>query len=494
MEIGPNKWKSIRTDPNKWKSVRANGNRSEQMEIGPNNWKSVQMGIDPNKSNTRSIHYLPLRFRSELRAIHNTLNTTSVYYPTMGITVHYNDTPFQLPSSPDGPGVNSTYAQGTQRLVEQKLLSRQLLPLLSSLASSSSSAAAAGVVGSRYKLRFGDGYATIIHVIRSDTSNSTSRPDDDVIEANISLKPRDNLSDDEDRIDPSDWMPTTSQSLDGSSSDTLHVDLVVKKIGFAVAQQQQQRNGSGLLRGRLGNGNLVPMTQSPFPVDEKKINLLRVWEHPEFEGYVDSYTLDRWSSVSKDEEGVNGGGDRARAGSFGRGFPPSMSTTVSGQPTNGNISPTKSKNDGIGNINSSVNIANSSSTSKIKTPSTAPQMKIRGNDVVSSTAATTNQNPTKKTKRKKATTEQETETPPPSTKRGKQPGGVSSAPAPDTSSKEKKIPPPKRPLNGFMTFSAEVRPEIVAQFPELSITELVRVYICHLSTPFIRPQVYCDCR
>ena len=470
-------------DPNKCKSVRTIGNRS--------NWKSIRTKVILAPSTTGN-HYLPLRFRSELRAIHNTLNTntTSVYYPTMGITVHYNDTPFQLPSSPDGPGVNSTYAQGTQRLVEQKLLSRQLLPLLSSLASSSSSAAAAGVVGSRYKLRFGDGYATIIHVIRSDTSNSTSRPDDDVIEANISLKPRDNLSDDEDRIDPSDWMPTTSQSLDGSSSDTLHVDLVVKKIGFAVAQQQQQRNGSGLLRGRLGNGNLVPMTQSPFPVDEKKINLLCVWEHPEFEGYVDSYTLDRWSSVSKDEEGVNGGGDRARAGSFGRGFPPSMSTTVSGQPTNGNISPTKSKNDGIGNINSSVNIANSSSTSKIKTPSTAPQMKIRGNEV---TAATTNQNPTKKTKRKKATTERETETPPPSTKRGKQPGDHVS-PAPDSAPKEKKIPPPKRPLNGFMTFSAEVRPEIVAQFPELSVTELVRVYICHLSTPFIRPQVYCDCR
>ncbi len=32
MEIGPNKWKSIRT----------NGNRSEQMEIDPNQWKSVR--------------------------------------------------------------------------------------------------------------------------------------------------------------------------------------------------------------------------------------------------------------------------------------------------------------------------------------------------------------------------------------------------------------------------------------------------------------------
>ena len=160
-----------------------------------------------------------------------------------------------------------------------------------------------------------------------------------------------------------------------------------------------------------------------------------------------------------------------------------MSTTVSGHLTNGNYAPT--------NANSSENTANSSSTSKSKTPSTAPQMKIRGNEVLSSTAATTTQNPNKKTKRKKATTERETETPPPSTKRGKQPGDhVSPAPAPDSAPKEKKIPPPKRPLNGFMTFSAEVRPEILAQFPELSVTELVRVYICHLSTPFIRPQFF----
>ena len=58
MKIGPNKWKSVRTDenrseqmeigPNKWKSVRTNGNRSEQMEIDPNKWKSVRkMEIGP---------------------------------------------------------------------------------------------------------------------------------------------------------------------------------------------------------------------------------------------------------------------------------------------------------------------------------------------------------------------------------------------------------------------------------------------------------------
>jgi plasmid maintenance system killer protein len=67
IEIGPNRWKSVRTDgnrseqmeidPNKWKSIRTNGNRSEQMEIDPNKWKSIRttgnrselLEIDPNK-------------------------------------------------------------------------------------------------------------------------------------------------------------------------------------------------------------------------------------------------------------------------------------------------------------------------------------------------------------------------------------------------------------------------------------------------------------
>jgi hypothetical protein len=53
MEIGPNKWKSVRIhgnrskqmeiDPNSWKSVRTNGNRSEQMEIDPNQRKSIRL-------------------------------------------------------------------------------------------------------------------------------------------------------------------------------------------------------------------------------------------------------------------------------------------------------------------------------------------------------------------------------------------------------------------------------------------------------------------
>ena len=67
MELGPNKWKSNRTNgnpseqmeigPNRWKSNRTDGNRSEQMEIDPNKWKSIRtngnrseqkMEIDPN--------------------------------------------------------------------------------------------------------------------------------------------------------------------------------------------------------------------------------------------------------------------------------------------------------------------------------------------------------------------------------------------------------------------------------------------------------------
>jgi len=351
----------------------------------------------------------------------------------MKIIVQYNKADIEVSSAAGGVEDGDSWGQLAQRFVEQSLMHPpQLLPLLSSLSSSANNHSTGPIKrknsdGDRYLFRFGDGYATMIRTVWGNSNHNTDGDGDcggEMIEANITFKPRagNKL---QHQCHPTAKVPT-SDSNEGSSN--LHVDLIVEVVGFAG---EQQRNGGKKSKGGSSGGiTTFPMTQTPFPIDDTKQNLLSVREHPKFKGVVDHYTLERWIGPS---------GDSAAA-----------AAAVAG-----------------GTLH--TNNVESKSTSSKASPATS---NTEVTQMTHSTAAILEtDNLPKKNKRKKrkksASTEQETD----------------AKNIVDSTPQEKNNPPPKPHRNGFMMFNAEVRPRILAQHPNLSVTELVRI---NSASPFIR--------
>lgn len=312
----------------------------------------------------------------------------------------------------------------------------------------------------------------MILVTWSDGSSHRS----EVIEANITLKSRDKLLFDE--FHPSERMPT---SLGGSSSEPLHVDVIVEVIDFAP----QQRNEGGK-NGKGGGGLRFPMTKLPFPVDDKKMNFMCVWEHPQCKGVVNRYTNDLWSegcnalwlaahttqSVVQDSV-LNTHSHSSRTGKAadktsndqGMDVESDMNGVPSSTPKAGSASKSTSagKGDEITSSKSKQllsgdsdqlegikSTAKKSTKSTSKTSSNAPESMESG--AVSSTA--TKQ---KTKKRKKESTDQETEDISPPKAKGK------------------KTPSIKRPPNAFMLFLDDIRAELKTKYPGVTAIELVRV-------------------
>ncbi len=241
----------------------------------------------------------------------------------MNVIVHYNQSAIEISPSSYGGGY-TTWAKVTQRFVEHSLLhSPHLLPLLASISkSSSSNNHSRGAIKNKnggvdmYMIRFGDGYATMIRTMGSNTSRGSSyrcsnfHADDDdddnageVIEANVSLKPRAVNGTNNDhtckQCHPSAKIPEPKNGLEGGSlEDTVHVDLIVEVVRSIGEEEHQQRHR----RGRSRNSNTLPMTQAPFPFDVTKTNVLCLWEHSKFKGVVAHFTLERWSGASVNNE------------------------------------------------------------------------------------------------------------------------------------------------------------------------------------------------
>ena len=364
----------------------------------------------------------------------------------MNIIVHYNKSAIEVLSAADGGvGDRDSWAKLMQRFVEQSLMHPpQLLSLLASISSSLSSDNRKNRDVDRYMFRYGDGCATMIRTIwgnrgsgnGSNVHNTGCDGDEgerEIIEANVTMKPRaGRLTRNNSsckllqlQCHPSVKIPIPKQNNDdgegeGESSGAIHVDLIVELVGFAREQKQKQHQRNGRRRSNIdsrdgGSGGITtfPMTQLPFPIDDAKVNLLCVWEHPTFKGVVDHFTLERYSLTSANSRVTS-----VRAEGCGLGG-------------------------GSGTRHSNNNVAELA-TIVAEAPSSA---------VLLETAKKPDSlNKQYMTRRKKLSLEQETDMP---------------------SSIKRMQNASQRP--GFMVFRDEIRPVLLARHPGLSITTLVRL-------------------
>lgn len=368
----------------------------------------------------------------------------------------------------------------------------------------------------------------------------------ELIEANITLKPR--RGDDNKKMPfknlkfhPSSMIPTSNLSEEDEQlllETSLHVDLIVEKVGLAWGGQgQEHRHGGGGDKKGMGK---FPMTQTPFPIDDAKLNLLRVREHLIFKGVVDHYTVEKLSTSSNVEgtmgSGGGGGGKTpsksATKVNVNGGITSAMSTISAaskigsahssaeanlskksatkkivqakkkekGEDDDGNEAPAPQKTGSAATMPASAPKKISSTIKNAPTPNKLAEVEKDNKDGSSSqhaksTAKKSSSTPNvesmekdksskmkKMKKKKKQMTElaleeaervEETDTN----------GGIADATEQNTSThataasahKDDKTPPPKRPPNGYMVFHAEIRPKLLAQYPELSVTELVRI-------------------
>jgi len=165
-----------------------------------------------------------------------------------------------------------TWGELTQRFIEHSSLHPpQLLSLLKSLNH--------GSAKNKYQLRYGDGFATNCHITWNASSRgSAGGEDDEMIEANITLKP---LA----------GSPLANTSLGKVSDISMLViaDSVPTKVKSAALEISVELVG-------LPNPNsAIKMTQAPFPIDMEKVNVLDIVEHGRFEGVVDQYSLKKFN-------------------------------------------------------------------------------------------------------------------------------------------------------------------------------------------------------
>ena len=169
-----------------------------------------------------------------------------------------------------------TWGQLSQRFCETHLLyPPRMLQLLTSLHPDERR--------TRYQLRYGDGYATIVRPAWNEdgggvnASAAINRDQDAFVDANVTLKPYEAAG--SERFDGMyDWARTrVAACLPGDESadnrTTLDVELWIEKVG------------------KEDPAVMLPfaMTRFPFPMDVHKTNAMVVKEHPRFKEMGDAY-------------------------------------------------------------------------------------------------------------------------------------------------------------------------------------------------------------
>ena len=399
-----------------------------------------------------------------------------------------------------------TWAQLTQRYIEHSSLHPpQLLSLLKSLNHGNSAK-------NKYKLRYGNGYATNCHITWNASSRgSADGEDDEMIEANITLKPL-------------TGSPLANTSLGKVSDISMLViaDSVPTKVKSAALDISVELVG-------LPNPNsAIKMTQAPFPIDMEKVNVLDIVEHGKFEGVVDQYSLKKFN-----ESGQVGGvaatpmssGKKRKESSAGASATTSTTTKKASAAATAATSTKKKEK----------NKDKTSATTSSKKQKTAKDTTNDGKDVSAETTPkkstttaveeTTEKKKSKKKKKKKSSDEEEdnkagpTGTVKKSRKSSDGKAEEDEANSPSTlpvaessptksSKKEKKKKKkskdkdnednddeetspskaklPKRPVNAYMLYGTTVRQQVKDDNPELKPTEVVSTLcfiLCCIKSP-----------
>ena len=221
----------------------------------------------------------------------------------MKILINHGHLTTELTSTP-----NETWGQFTQRFVEHSLLHPpQLLQLLVDISNYSNKSGGVSS-GCSYRLRYGDGYGTLIKPTWNATSSVEVGEDDgnNIIEANITLKPKSGspLAD----ASSSNFSGLVIDESVSSNMKQIEVDLFVEKIGLSSSKdgKQKKKKKKKSTATTEGGGSILfgDMTQTPFPINVKRVHVLNVVEHSLFKGVIDSYSL---SKPGGEEDSSTGG-------------------------------------------------------------------------------------------------------------------------------------------------------------------------------------------
>ncbi|KAL9184826.1 hypothetical protein ACHAXT_002603 [Thalassiosira profunda] len=373
----------------------------------------------------------------------------------MKVVVHHNGTSAELPlrRPPE------TWGRLCQRHCEGRLLHPpRLLQLLASLSPDGRA--------DEYLFRYGDGRATIVKPRWSEASRggeaSGKEGEGERVEANLALRPRGGPLAKIDDLTPLE--AAFPAGANGMVPEKMAVELRVEKVGMGADE----------------DGGPFPLTQTPYPVDDARTNVLEVMEHARFAGVVDRFSLarlDEWRS-NREAEGEATEAGAAEAGK----------TATSGRNGEKKKS-TEAKDD------ASQKRKEMTEKASAKTKESSKKKKEKAS---SKTEAS-------KKKSKREVEPQEEEERPPKKKRARQYAGDAgtapasppanppsvprSAPAKGRASaattgagaattngkrqgkgrREEKV---KRPLNGYMRFCAEVRPGVMRDHPALKAVEV----------------------
>jgi len=339
----------------------------------------------------------------------------------------------------------------------------------------------------RYQLRYGDGYATIVKPTWN--TNELSIVDEGVmIEANVTLKPRGS--------GPLSKVQNLPQAIIPAKLKEIGMDLYIETVGPATAENGSEGEGVGLF----------PMTQTPFPVDETKTNILFVKEHSQFNGVVDTFSIEKKATGAAAPIAVGAGDSTAAKAVLGKKRKEIPTVTEDADTTTatkegGDKTAKKKKMDKTNKDNSASNIktkkaaktANNElpsavSTSPQKSTAKTPQKKkaaaaasANNKTVDQVEQASAKKSPTKKkvavsaTKKAVDQVEMSAEAAKISTTAGGEDhGNDDKNTKEEKSGKEEKALKIKRPPNGYITFASHVRPKIMEENPGLKVTEVAK--------------------
>jgi len=351
---------------------------------------------------------------------------------------------------------------------------------------------------SHYQLRYGDGYATIVRPTWSEHGGLNASVDvveegDDagsrMVEANVTLKPRGDggpFSEVQNLPQVEVTAPFNGGSNKAARPEMIDVDLYIERVGDDGA--------AGVLP--------FPMTQTPFPTDDSKTNVLFVKEHSQFKGAVDNFSIERASGQI--DRGCMDKFLIERAAGYDRNISASMSSKKRKEsPTDATPTKeggkTKKKKKDKSNKKQKTSKKSAAKSSKDNddddganksSPKRAPSAQETPNKETPSEKSPENKASSEKkshSSSKKASSEKtfkmvEKASPKKTTKKTaedkKEPPKSSAKKASkkkkDDDIDSKKEKKPKRPPNGYMMFSSDIRPKIMKENPGLKVTEVAK--------------------